>query len=139
MTDTSGWSPAGILSLLAIVAGIALLVVYAVRRGMFTRVVDGTDDEAAVQAADDPTAVRTQGEPASASQHAPGAEPARRSNAGRPLGVLGAVLLVIGLALGIMVATGTWGAGGTTPPAGATGQEDCAANWEGCPKATPQP
>ncbi len=126
MTDTSGWSPAGIVSLIAIVAGIVLLVVYAVRRGMFGRELDGTDEEAAAQAADDPTAPRA---PA----------PARRVKAGRPLGILGAVLLVIGLALGIMVATGTWGSGGgTTPPAGTSGQDDCAAGWEGCPKATPQ-
>jgi hypothetical protein len=126
MTDTSGWSIAGIASLVAIVAGIVLLVVYAVRRGMFTRELDGTDEEAAALAADDPTADRT---PA----------PGRRQHAGRPLGLLGAGLLAVGLALGIMVATGTWGAGGTAPPAGASGQDECAAGWEGCPKATVQP
>jgi hypothetical protein len=126
MTETSGWSPAGIVSLVAIVAGVVLLVVYAVRRGMFTRELDGTDEEAAVQAADDPTAARTRA-------------PARRAKAGRPIGALGAVLLVLGLGLGLMVATGTWGGGGTTPPAGTSGQGDCAAGWEGCPKATPQP
>jgi hypothetical protein len=126
MTDTSGWSPAGIISLVAIVAGVLLLVVYAVRRGMFSRELDGTDETAAVQAADDPTAT-------------PATAPTRRPNAGRPVGILGAILLVIGLGLGVMVATGTWGGGGSTPPAGTSGQGDCAAGWEGCPKATPQP
>jgi hypothetical protein len=116
MTDTSGWSPAGVLSLIAIIAGIVLLVVYAVRRGMFARELDGTDEEAAAQAV----------------------QPPRRSGAGRPLGILGAILLGIGLALGIMVATGTWGGGGTVPPSGTSEQQECAANWEGCPKATPQ-
>jgi hypothetical protein len=132
MTDTSGWSPAGIVSLVAIAAGIVLLVVYAVRRGMFTRELDGTDEEAARGAADDPTAIGAQAT-ARAAQHA------RHANAGRPLGILGAGLLVVGLALGIMVATGTWGAGGSTPPSGTSGQQDCAAGWDGCPKATPQP
>jgi hypothetical protein len=136
MTDPSGWSPAGIVSLVAIAAGIVLLVVYAVRRGMFIRELDGTDEEAALGAADDPTAVRT---PASATSAAPAAATARRANAGRPLGILGATLLVVGLALGIMVATGTWGGSGTTPPSGTSGQDDCAAGWDGCPKATPQP
>jgi hypothetical protein len=133
MTDTSGWSPAGIVSLVAIAAGIVLLVVYAVRRGMFRRELDGTDEEAAAQAADDPTAVATATVAASA------APAVRRPNAGRPLGILGAGLLVVGLALGIMVATGTWGGSGSTPPAGTSGQGDCAADWDGCPKATPQP
>jgi hypothetical protein len=133
MTDTSGWSPAGIASLVAIVAGIVLLVVYAVRRGMFHGELDGTDAEAVAQAAGDPTALGAQAQPA------PSAQPARRATAGRPLGILGAVLLVVGLALGVMVATGTWGGSGTTPPAGTSGQDECAAGWEGCPKATPQP
>jgi hypothetical protein len=133
MTDTSGWSPAGIVSLVAIVAGIVLLVVYAVRRGMFTRELDGTDEAAAAQAADDPTAAAAAQVPST-----PPARAARRANAGRPLGILGAILLVIGLGLGVMVATGTWGGGGTTPPSGTSGQDDCAAGWEGCPKATPQ-
>jgi hypothetical protein len=126
MTDTSGWSPAGIASAIAIVAGIILLVVYAVRRGLVTRELDGTDEAAAAQAADDPTA--------DAASKAP-----RRSNAGRPLGALGAILLVIGLGLGVMVATGNWGATGPSAPAGASGQEECAAGWEGCPKDTPKP
>jgi hypothetical protein len=126
MTDTSGWTPAGIASAIAIVAGIVLLVVYAMRRGLVNRELDGTDEEAAAQAADDPTAK-------------PAPSTSRRRSGGRSLGALGAVLLVGGLLLGVMVATGTWGAGGTTPPAGASGQDECAAGWSGCPKDTPKP
>jgi hypothetical protein len=135
MTETSGWSPAGIISLIAIVAGIVLLVVYAVRRGMFHGELDGTDEEAVAQAAHDPTAAAA----AARDGAARAGQPARRANAGRPVGVLGAVLLVVGLGLGIMVATGTWGGAGATPPSGTSGQQDCAAGWDGCPKATPQP
>ena len=121
MTD-SGWSPAGIASAIAIVAGIVLLILYAVRRGLVVRELDGTDDAAAAMAADDPTASR---------------RPVARSRAGRPLGALGALLLVVGLALGALTAMGTWGAATT---GGGPGQPtDCAQGWNGCPATTLKP
>jgi hypothetical protein len=123
MTETSGWTPAGIASLVAIIAGIGLLVAYMGRRGLHQGDLDGTDETATEQAAADPTAIS--------------APRSTRRSAGRPLGALGAILLVVGLALGVMVATGTWGTSATTTtPAGATGPQDCAAGWSGCPQAT---
>jgi len=124
MTDTTGaWSPAGIASAITIVAGIVLLVVYAMRRGLVDRELDGTDaEDLAVSEGDVPVTP---------------APPRRRAS--RSLGVAGAVLLVIGLGLGTLTALGAWGTNG--PAAGGPGgaPEDCAQAWNGCPKATPIP
>ena len=122
MTDTfGGWSPTGVASLVTIVVGILLLVMYAMQRGLVRRELDGTDESAAAMAADDPTAPRA----------AP-----RRAN--RSLGAIGAVLLVVGLGLGVLSAVGGWGSG--TPAAGGpSGNPDCAQGWNGCPKDSPKP
>lgn len=114
----AGWSPIGIAALITLVAGVALLVVYAAQRGLVNRELEGID------AAPDPG---TQ-----APTRAP--SPAKRS---RTLGMLGAVLLVVGLGLGAVAAVGTWSAGGPSgvglPP------DDCAQSWDGCPRSTIQP
>ncbi len=116
----AGWSPAGIAALVAIVAGIALLVVYAVQRGLVHRELEGIEVDAAT-ATEAPV---------------PRAAAPRRS---RTLGALGAILLVAGLGLGVISAIGTWGNGdaATGGPGGAPG--DCAKSWGGCPKATANP
>ena len=41
----AGWSPIGIAALVAIVAGIVLLVVYAVQRGLLNRELEGMETE----------------------------------------------------------------------------------------------
>lgn len=114
----AGWSPVGIAALIALVAGVALLVIYAVQRGLVHRELEGID------AAPDPG---TQ-----APARAP--LPARRS---RTLGMLGALLLVVGLGLGAAAAVGSWSAGDASgtglPP------DDCAQSWDGCPRSTIQP
>jgi len=114
----AGWSPIGIASLITLVAGVALLVIYAVQRGLVNRELEG------IEAAPDPG---TQ-----APRRAP--LPARRS---RTLGMLGALLLIVGLGLGTAAAVGAWAAGGTSgsglPP------DDCAQSWDGCPKSTIRP
>lgn len=104
------WPVTGVLASFAIVIGIVLLVVYAVRRGLTHGDLPDTIASAAV-----PTA-----EPAAAGEPAP---------APRALGALGAVFLVAGLALGIVTAMGNWGGGG-----GAAG--GCAQSWNGCPQVT---
>jgi hypothetical protein len=113
----AGWSPIGIASLITIVAGIVLLVVYAMQRGLVHRELEGIE-ETAVTGTETPAA--------------PSA-PLRRS---RTLGSLGAALLVLGLALGVISATGGWGAGTANGGPGAA-PNDCAQAWGGCPKATP--
>jgi hypothetical protein len=124
MTENAGgWSPAGIASAIAIVAGIVLLMVYARQRGLLGGELDGSDENATAMAAEDPTMPR----------------PPRRSTASRPVGTLGAILLVAGLALGTLTALGAWGTNGpaATGPGGQA--PDCAQTWSGCPKATPNP
>jgi hypothetical protein len=113
----AGWSPVGIAALVAIVAGIVLLVVYAVGRGLVHRELEGID------------------EPGITGDQVPAAPsvPARRS---RTLGSLGAALLVLGLALGVISATGAWGSGVANGGPGIA-PDDCAQAWGGCPKATP--
>ena len=114
----AGWSPIGITALLTLVAGVALLVVYAVQRGLVHRELEGIEagPDAGTQA------------PARAPL------PARRS---RTLGLAGALLLVVGLGLGAAAAVGTWSAGDASgiglPP------DDCAQSWDGCPKSTVKP
>lgn len=116
----AGWSPAGIVALITIVAGIVLLVAYASRRGLIHRELEGIE-----------TAADTGTETAPAV-----AGPPRRS---RMLGLVGAILLVIGLGLGAVAALGTWGAGDATTGGPGLAPADCAQSWEGCPKATPNP
>ena len=114
----AGWSPIGIAALITLVAGIALLVIYAAQRGLVNRELEG------IEAAPDPGTMPPTRAPS----------PARRS---RTLGMLGALLLVVGLGLGAAAAVGTWSAGGASgiglPP------DDCAQSWDGCPKSTIKP
>lgn len=117
--DPGGWSITGILAALAIVVGSILLVVYAVRRGLVDRDLDGTIE------AESPDGTM----PAAAGA---AAEPSRT------LGLTGVIVLVAGLALGLVtVATGP------TPDPSASGPgippTDCAQSWSGCPQATPRP
>ncbi|MEW6225407.1 MAG: hypothetical protein AB1627_12345 [Chloroflexota bacterium] len=111
-----GWSILGIGAAVAIVAGIVLLVVYASQRGLVNRELDGIDPEAG-----------------------PDAVSAVRAPASRTLGAAGAVLLVVGLGLGLLSAIGGWGGSGTTGTGPGTGPDDCAQSWSGCPQATPAP
>jgi len=114
----AGWSATGILALITITAGIVLLVVYASRRGFVHRDLDGTIDsgDAAVAAP------------------APEAEAPARP---RALGIAGASLLAVGLALGVASAVLGWGVGGSGISGGKSGQPaDCATSWNGCPQAT---
>jgi hypothetical protein len=116
----AGWSPAGIIALITIVAGIVLLVAYAVQRGLVHRELEG---------------IETTADPGTAAAPAVAAPP-RRS---RTLGIVGATLLVIGLGLGAVAALGTWGTGDATTGGPGLAPADCAQSWEGCPKATPNP
>jgi hypothetical protein len=116
----AGWSPAGIVALVAIAAGIVLLVAYAVQRGLVHRDLEG------IEAAADPG---TEAAPAVTARP-------RRS---RTLGMAGATLLVVGLALGAIAALGTWTTGDATTGGPGPAPADCAQSWDGCPKATPNP
>lgn len=128
MTESlGGWTAAGIVAAIAITAGIVLLVVYAVQRGLVARELDGTDEQAAAMAADDPTMVTV---PATR-------VPAARRRASRPLGAIGALLLVVGLGLGAVTALGAWGTNGPNANGPGAVPADCAQTWNGCPKATP--
>lgn len=116
----AGWSPAGIAALIAIAAGIVLLVAYAVQRGLVHRELEGIDTTP------DPG---TEAAPAVVA-------PPRRS---RTLGMVGAIVLVVGLALGAVAALGTWGTGDATSGGPGAAPADCAQSWDGCPKATQKP
>ena len=113
-----GWSVLGIAAAVAIVAGIVLLVVYAVGRGLVHRDLDGTLPTESEPAGDTPQLQR---------------RPARRT-----VGLLGAVILVVGLGLGLLSAITGWGTTGTAGGPGGAAQ-DCAQSWTGCPQATPGP
>ncbi|HEY4752948.1 MAG TPA: hypothetical protein VIH37_06650 [Candidatus Limnocylindrales bacterium] len=106
------WPLTGILAAIAIVVGIILLVVYAVRRGFVLGELPDTieTDE-----------VPTEGP-------APATEPPQQP---RTLGAVGALLLVVGLALGVFTAVNGWSGSGT----GAS-SADCAQSWNGCPQVT---
>lgn len=106
------WPIIGVLAAILIVVGIALLVLYAVRRGLVDRDLPDTIDSDAV-----PT-----------SGAAPAAQPAQRP---RSLGALGALVLIVGLVLGIAA----FAAGGLGSGTATTGQ-DCAQSWNGCPQVT---
>ncbi len=108
------WPATGVLAAIAIAAGIILLVVYAVRRGL----VDS----------DLPDTIATDAVPTSGP--APVARTAQQS---RAMGAAGAVILVVGLALGVVTALGGWG-GGAGGSAGGSG--GCAQSWNGCPQST---
>lgn len=110
------WPLSGVLAAILIVVGVALLIVYAVRRGL---VHDDLPDTIAT--AEVPT-----------SGPAPTSEPA---HAPRALGAAGALILVVGLALGVVTALGGWGGGGS----GGNGNTDCAQSWNGCPGVTAPP
>lgn len=114
----AGWSPIGIAALVTLVAGVALLVIYAVQRGLVHRELEGIDADP------DPGTEAPARTPM----------PARRS---RTLGMVGAVLLVVGLGLGAAAAVGSWSVGGSSgiglPP------DDCAQSWDGCPRSTINP
>jgi hypothetical protein len=134
MPTVAGWSLLGIVSVVAIVAGILLLAVYALRRGVLHRDLAGT-----IEPEMNP---RTLEAPPPATSSA-GSSPTAISSAARPgdartLGAAGATLLVVGLALGLVGAITGWGGSGSSE-AGGPGQApvDCAQSWEGCPQATP--
>ncbi len=116
----AGWSPAGIVALIAIVAGIVLLVAYAVQRGLVHRELEG------IETAADPG---TEVAPAVSG-------PPRQS---RTLGLVGAIVLAVGLALGTIAALGSWSNGDATTGGPGLAPADCAQSWDGCPKATPNP
>jgi hypothetical protein len=118
MTLNLAWSALGILAALAIVVGSVLLVVYAVRRGLVHRDLDGTV----------------------ATEDAEGTMPASAGGAAAPsrtLGLAGVTLLVAGIVLAVV--------GWITLPAGATTAgpgnppTDCTQAWAGCPQATANP
>ncbi len=124
MTENAGgWSPAGIASAIAIVAGIVLLMVYARQRGLLGGELDGSDENATAMAAEDPTMPR----------------PPRRSTASRPVGTLGAILLVAGLALGTLTALGAWGTNGPSATGPRRAGPGLRPDVERLPKATPNP
>jgi len=108
------WPLSGVLAAILIVVGVALLIAYAVRRGLMH---DDLPDT--VASAEVPT-----------TGPMPAGEPASRP---RTLGALGAVILVAGLALGVVTAVGGgWGSTGSST--GADG--GCAQSWNGCPQVT---
>jgi hypothetical protein len=106
------WPLSGVLAAILIVVGVAMLVLYAVRRGFMH--------------GDLPDTIATDEVPTS------GPAPAREA-AGKPrtLGALGAFMLVIGLVLGLFTAMSGWSGTGT----GAS-STDCAQSWNGCPQVT---
>ena len=115
-----GWSVLGIAAAVLIVAGIVLLIAYAVERGLVHRELDGT---IATDAGSAPAA------------HAPGS-----TGGARTIGLAGAVVLAVGLVLGLLTAVGGWagaGFGGTSGPG--IGPGDCAQSWAGCPQVTVAP
>jgi hypothetical protein len=124
----AGWSPIGIAALVAIAGGVVLLVVYAAQRGLVHRDLEGI--EAPSDGPADPTPAASTS-PAAGADRAPAPAP-RRS---RTVGLAGALLLAVGLLLGAVAATGTWG--GDVAGGPGLAPQDCAQAWEGCPKATP--
>jgi len=115
-----GWSPAGIASIIAIVAGALLLVAYAIRRGLVHRELDALEPNPGVDL--DPVA----------------ASRSRARDGTRTLGLAGAGLLAIGLVLGAVTAGAGWGGGATADGTGGA-PDDCAQSWTGCPHATVRP
>lgn len=120
----AGWSPTGIAAAILIVAGIALLVAWVLRRGVHARELDGMDPEPVIAGA-----TTTGTGPVRSRAHADGS---------RTLGLLGATLLVVGLGLGLVSAASGWGTATTSGGPGEAPAEDCAQTWNGCPQTTPQ-
>ena len=117
--DFGGWSITGVVAAFAIMVGSILLVVYAVRRGLVDRELDGTF-EAEGQDGTMPAAAGAAAEPF------------------RALGLAGVIILVAGLALGLVnVVTGPRADSRATGPGNPP--TDCAQSWSGCPQATPRP
>jgi hypothetical protein len=117
--NIGGWSATGVLALIAIIAGVVLLVVYAARRGFVHDELDGTIESVAVPF----------------SGPAPVVEAAARP---RVIGVAGATLLVVGLALGLASAVLGWGGGSGSSVGDRSDQPgSCAGSWNGCPQVTP--
>lgn len=116
----TGWSPVGIASLVTLAAGVVLLVAYAVQRGLVHRSLEGIDavPDAGVR------------------EPAPAARPARRE---RMLGAIGALLLLAGLAMGVVAAVGSWSADQIEDTSGGLPADDCAQSWDGCPTTTIRP
>jgi hypothetical protein len=106
------WPIIGVLAAILIVVGIALLVLYAVRRGLVDR--------------DLPDTFASDAEPTSRTASA--GEPAHRP---RSLGAAGALVLVVGLVLGFAA----FASGGLNSGTAGPGQ-DCAQSWNGCPQVT---
>lgn len=106
------WPASGVLAAILIALGIILLIAYAVRRGLVHHDLPDT-----VESPDVPT-----------EGPAPAVEPPSQP---RTLGAIGAAVLALGLALGLLTAAGGWGGSGT----GASGT-DCAQSWNGCPQVT---
>jgi len=118
----AGWSLTAVAAAVLIAAGTGLIVVYALRRGLHHRELDGVDAETPLE-----TAATAADAPA----------PAGIRDTSRTMGAAGAMILVLGLALGVIAATGGWGAQQTAGPGIAP--EDCAQAWNGCPQATVAP
>ena len=120
-TSTGGMSPLGTIAAIAAVAGIALLVAYAVRRGLVNRELDGT--------------LNRESSPEGVLEPGPSATP----QASRLLGSAGALLLAVGLVLGVVaVVVGPSASNGSAgTPVSSAG--DCAQSWNGCPQVTAQP
>jgi hypothetical protein len=121
----AGWSPIGIAALVAITGGVVLLVLYAARRGLIHRELEGIEAPA-----DGPA------DPGMPAPGAPSATPGS-GHRSRTLGALGAVLLAVGLALGVLAAYGSWFTDDTTGGSPGLAPQDCAQTWQGCPRATP--
>lgn len=115
-----GWSVLGIAAAVLIVAGIVLLIAYAVERGLVHRELDGT------------VATETAGSLPVARAGA--------SGGARTLGLVGAILLAVGLVLGLLTAITGWGGAGFGGMMGpGNGPGDCAQSWNGCPQTTVAP
>jgi hypothetical protein len=112
-------SPTGIAAIVAIVAGVVLLVAYAMRRGLVHRELDGT--------------LNRESSPEGVMEAAP-SKPAPSS---RGFGAVGAALLAVGIVLALISVTAPPRTSGPLAP-GAT-PNDCAQSWNGCPQATKQP
>ena len=117
----AGWSPAGIVALIAIVAGIVLLVAYA--RAARPGPPRARGDR------DGRRAGNRRSRPPSPPRHA------ARARSAWPV----RSLLVVGLALGAVAALGSWATGDATTGGPGLAPADCAQSWDGCPKATPNP
>jgi len=118
----TGWSPIGIGATVLIIAGICLVIAYALRRGLHHRELEGMDPDPGTT------------EAAPASQPMVGAD---LRDSWRTVGAAGAAVLAIGLILGILAATGGWGTQQAQGPG--TAPLDCAQAWNGCPQATARP